>query len=68
MDDFNRYSVKLDESYNTHIDNLSIHTTGFPTSGPVLLFMLNMLDNFDMIPPRINDSEDLHNLIETMKC
>ncbi|TIC14591.1 gamma-glutamyltranspeptidase [Wallemia mellicola] len=66
VDDLHHYKVVYGKGYNTSVNGLDVHTCGFPTSGPVMLFMLNALESLDMVPPR-KTADDLHKFIETMK-
>lgn len=66
--DLESYSVVKDQGHSMNLRGLDIHTCGFPTSGPVMLFMLNALDELDMYPSRSNSPDDLHKFIEVMKC
>ena len=66
--DLESYSVVKDQGYSTNVRGLDIHTCGFPTSGPVMLFMLNALNELDLIPTRFNNADHLHKFIEVMKC
>ncbi|TIB47074.1 hypothetical protein E3P80_01911 [Wallemia ichthyophaga] len=65
--DLESYSVVKDQGHSMNLRGLDIHTCGFPTSGPVMLFMLNALDELDMYPSRSNSPDDLHKFIEHPK-
>ena len=44
-----------------------VYTTNAPTSGPVLLHMLNLLENYDLHGEGRTE-ENLHRFVEIMKC
>ncbi|GJJ06187.1 hypothetical protein Clacol_000376 [Clathrus columnatus] len=63
-DDFASYGVLVEPALKGSFKSRTVYTSHAPTSGPVLLLMLNLLEKFD-------DSMDnplfLHRFIETLK-
>jgi hypothetical protein len=47
--------------------NRTVYTTHAPTSGPVVLHILNLLENYDL-PREGRTPLNIHRVIEAMKC
>jgi gamma-glutamyltranspeptidase / glutathione hydrolase / leukotriene-C4 hydrolase len=65
--DLTNYTVKVQRALEGTYRGRRVYTTHAPTSGPVLLHMLNVLDHYDF------DVEgrtplNVHRLVEAMKC
>ncbi|KAF8161066.1 gamma-glutamyltranspeptidase [Crassisporium funariophilum] len=62
--DLENYSVKVDRALEGTYRGRKIYTTRAPTSGPVLLHMLNLVENYDFTE---RTSLNVHRLVETLK-
>ncbi|KAF8586707.1 hypothetical protein K439DRAFT_1659521 [Ramaria rubella] len=63
-DDFAGYTPKVTPALRGSYKNRSVYTTHAPSSGPVLLHMLNLLERFD---DDVDKGLKLHRLVETIK-
>ena len=64
--DFIGYTPLVKPALKGTYKNRTVYTTHAPTSGPVLLHMLNLLERFDM--SGADEGVKLHRFVETMKC
>ncbi|KAF8973301.1 gamma-glutamyltranspeptidase [Flammula alnicola] len=62
--DLESYSVKVDRALEGTYRGRKVYTSHAPTSGPVLLHMLNLIENFEM---EERSGLNVHRLIEVMK-
>ncbi|KAF8629660.1 hypothetical protein AX17_005599 [Amanita inopinata Kibby_2008] len=62
--DLERYNVKVEQALEGTYNGQRIMTTHAPTSGPVLLHMLNLLENFNFT---VHDGLNTHRMVEAMK-
>lgn len=62
--DLENYSVKVQRAIEGSYNGRRIMTTDAPTSGPVLLHMLNLLEHFDLT---FRDGLNTHRMIEALK-
>ncbi|KAF9566795.1 gamma-glutamyltranspeptidase [Agrocybe pediades] len=62
--DLANYSVKVDRALEGTYRNMKVYTTHAPTSGPVLIHMLNLIEKFDM---KERNGLNVHRLVEIMK-
>ncbi|XP_029158827.1 glutathione hydrolase 1 proenzyme-like isoform X2 [Nylanderia fulva] len=72
MKDLNEYRVSWDQPIQTNLSGgIKLFTTGLPGSGPVLSFILNVLDDYGFTPASIADFNSTiltyHRMIETFK-
>ncbi|XP_044585577.1 scoloptoxin SSD14-like isoform X2 [Cotesia glomerata] len=72
MDDLSTYSAKWQEPLETELsDGLKLFTSNFPTSGALLIFIMNIFDEFKFNPNSLNGDENTiktyHRMIETFK-
>ena len=67
MEDLASYNVTIEPAIAGTYRNRTVYTTHAPTSGPVVLHMLNLLENYDL-PGEGRTPLNIHRLIETMKC
>ncbi|KAG8997197.1 hypothetical protein FRB94_011144 [Tulasnella sp. JGI-2019a] len=66
LDDLEDYEVRVTRALEGTYRGRKVYTTHAPTSGPVLLHMLNLLENYDL--GRKEDLEvNLHRIVEAMK-
>ncbi|KAF8906563.1 gamma-glutamyltranspeptidase [Gymnopilus junonius] len=63
-EDLKNYTVKVERALEGTYRNKKIYTTHAPTSGPVLLHMLNLIEKYDM---KEMNSLNVHRLLEVMK-
>ncbi|KAF0439347.1 gamma-glutamyltranspeptidase [Gigaspora margarita] len=66
FDDFKNYKTIIREPVIGYYHGKKIITTSEPTSGPPLIFMLNLLENYEMSDNGL-DITNLHRIVETMK-
>ncbi|KDR75924.1 hypothetical protein GALMADRAFT_68202 [Galerina marginata CBS 339.88] len=62
--DLENYSVKVDLALKGTYRDKKVYTTHAPTSGAVLLHMLNLMEHYDM---DVRDGLNVHRLVEAMK-
>ena len=65
-DDFIGYTPLVKPALKGSYKNRTVYTTQAPTSGPVLLHMLNLLERFDT--SNADEGLKLHRFVETLKC
>ena len=68
MQDFVDYSVIVRPALEGSYRGKKVYTTHAPTSGPVLLHMLNLLEQFEDFVKGGRTSLNMHRVIEIMKC
>ena len=66
-EDLANYEVKVSRALEGTYRGQKIYTTHAPTSGPVLLHMLNLMEKYDL-PAEGRTDVNVHRLIEAMKC
>jgi gamma-glutamyltranspeptidase / glutathione hydrolase / leukotriene-C4 hydrolase len=64
--DFASYTPLVKPALKGSYKNRTVYTSQAPTSGPVLLHMLNLLEKFDM--NEANQGLRLHRFVEVLKC
>jgi len=67
LDDFSEFYSRVEEPTSTTYRGYTVYKQSFNSQGPVLLQMLNILENFDLRAMGHNSADYLHTLIETMK-
>ncbi|XP_074116138.1 scoloptoxin SSD14-like isoform X1 [Cotesia typhae] len=72
MNDLSTYSAKWQEPLETELSNgLKLFTSNFPTSGALLIFIMNIFDEFKFNPNSLNGDENTiktyHRMLETFK-
>lgn len=67
MEDWASYNVTTVPAMIGKYRNRTVYTTHAPASGPVVLHMLNLLENYDL-PGEGRTPLNIHRLIEAMKC
>jgi len=67
MEDWTSYNVTTEPAMAGTYRNRTVYTTHAPTSGPVVLHILNLLENYDL-PGEGRTPLNIHRLIEAMKC
>ncbi len=65
--DFASYSVIVEPALNGTFMGRKVYTTHAPASGPVLLHMLNMLEQYDLTDEG-RTGLNTHRIVEVMKC
>ncbi|KAA1471669.1 gamma-glutamyltranspeptidase [Dentipellis sp. KUC8613] len=65
-EDLKNYTVKVEKALKGTYRGRKVYTTHAPTSGPVLLHMLNLIENFDMITEG-RTGLNVHRYVEAMK-
>ena len=66
-EDLVNYKVKVSRALEGTYRGQKIYTTHAPTSGPVLLHMLNLMEKYDL-PAQGRAGVNVHRLIEATKC
>jgi gamma-glutamyltranspeptidase/glutathione hydrolase/leukotriene-C4 hydrolase len=66
-EDLANYEVKVSRALEGTYRGQKIYTTHAPTSGPVLLHMLNLMEKYDL-PAEGRTDVNVHRLIEATKC
>ncbi|KAH0827481.1 gamma-glutamyltranspeptidase [Lanmaoa asiatica] len=66
-EDFENYAVKVERALEGTYHDKKVYTSHTPTSGPVLLHMLNLLERFDLIGEG-RTPLNVHRIVEAMKC
>jgi len=66
-EDLINYKVNISRALEGTYRGLKVYTSHAPTSGPVLVHMLNLLEDYD-IPAEGRTEVNVHRLIEAMKC
>ena len=66
-EDLVNYRVNVSRALEGTYRGLKVYTSHAPTSGPVLLHLLNLLENYDL-PAEGRTEVNVHRLVEAMKC
>ena len=66
-EDLVNYRVDVSKALEGTYRDLKVYTTHAPTSGPVLLHMLNLMEKYDL-PAEGRTEVNTHRLVEAMKC
>jgi gamma-glutamyltranspeptidase/glutathione hydrolase/leukotriene-C4 hydrolase len=66
-EDLVNYKVNVSRALEGTYRGLKVYTSHAPTSGPVLLHMLNLLENYDL-PAEGRTEVNVHRLVEAIKC
>ena len=66
-EDLINYKVNVTSALEGTYRGLKVYTSHAPTSGPVLLHMLNLLEYYDL-PAEGRTEVNVHRLVEAMKC
>ncbi|KAH0835459.1 gamma-glutamyltranspeptidase [Lanmaoa asiatica] len=64
---YRRTAVKVERALEGTYHDKKVYTSSAPTSGPVLLHMLNLLERFDLIREG-RTPLNVHRMVEAMKC
>ena len=67
LEDLANYKVKVRKALQGTYRGRKVYTTHAPTSGPVLLHMLNLLEAYDL-PAEGRTGLNVHRYVEAMKC
>ncbi|ETW81007.1 hypothetical protein HETIRDRAFT_155010 [Heterobasidion irregulare TC 32-1] len=67
LEDMANYKVTVRKALQGTYRGRKVYTTHAPTSGPVLLHMLNLLETYD-IPTEGRTGLNVHRYVEAMKC
>lgn len=65
-EDLESYSVVIQPALQGTYLSRNVYTTHAPTSGPVLLHMLNIMEHYDLSEGMTD--LNVHRLVEAMKC
>lgn len=68
QEDFDNYEVKVQPALKGSYRGRTIYTTHAPTSGPVLLHMLNLAEMYDDFVEDGITPLNMHRMVEIMKC
>lgn len=68
LQDLADYEVKVKPALEGSYRGRKVYTTHAPTSGPVLLHMLNLLEQYEDFVKEGRTSLNMHRVIEIMKC
>ncbi len=66
MDDLDRWEVKIEEPVRTDYRGYEVYKLTTWVQGPVLLQMLNMLENFDLASMGYNSARYIHTIYQVM--
>ncbi len=66
-EDLANYEVKVSRALEGTYRGRKVYTSHAPTSGPVLLHMLNLMEKYDL-PAEGRTNVNVHRLIEATKC
>ena len=66
-EDLENYSVIVQPALQGTYLSRKVYTTGAPTSGPVLLHMLNIMEHYDLSTEGMSGL-NVHRLVEAIKC
>lgn len=66
-DDFADFYARVEEPTSTTYKGYTVYKQSFNSQGPVLLQMLNILENFDLQAMGHNSADYIHVIIEAMK-
>ena len=67
LDDFAEFYSRVEDPVSTTYNRYTVYKQSFNSQGPVLLQMLNILENFDLRGMGHNSADYLHTIIEAMK-
>ena len=67
LQDFANYTVEVRKAVEGQYRGKTVYTTHPPTSGIVLLHILNLLERYDLPAEGLNPL-NLHRVIEALKC
>jgi len=65
--DFAEFYARVEEPVSTTYKGYTVYKQGFNSQGPVLLEVLNILENFDLQAMGRNSADYVHTVIEAMK-
>lgn len=65
--DLKHYDVRVERSLEGTYRGRRVYTSNAPTSGPVLLHMLNLMEHYDLIEEGRTEL-NLHRMVEAIKC
>ena len=65
--DLENYHVRVEPALVGTYRDRRIYTAHAPSSGPILLYMLNLLERYDLADKHLTDLT-AHRLVEAMKC
>jgi len=66
-DDLEKYTVKVNHVLRGTYRGRQIYTSRAPTSGPVLLHVLNLLERYDLVGEG-RTGLNIHRFVEALKC
>lgn len=66
-EDLENYSVITRPAFQGTYLSRKVYTTHAPTSGPILLHMLNIMEHYDLSDEGMTGL-NVHRLVEAMKC
>ncbi|KAG0336562.1 hypothetical protein BG004_007996 [Podila humilis] len=67
MDDMKSYKPLVKEPVVGYYQGRKVYTTPAPTSGPILISILNILERYDLGHFKDNSNIEVHRLVEAMK-
>jgi hypothetical protein len=65
--DLSDYKVIVQKALHGTYRGQKVYTTNVPASGPVLLYMLNILEHYDL-PKEGLTPLNFHRMVESLKC
>ncbi|KAI0821628.1 gamma-glutamyltranspeptidase [Trametes gibbosa] len=68
MEDLAGYEVQVKRALQGTYRGRTIYTPHAPTSGPVLIHMLNLMEHFEELSQEGRTSLNVHRFLEVMKC
>ncbi|XP_050410210.1 uncharacterized protein LOC126824853 [Patella vulgata] len=67
MEDLQQYKVIERDIIQTEFNGGYVSTTQAPSSGPILLLLINLLEGFNWTPASVSDPKTYHQMIEAFK-
>lgn len=68
QEDFDNYEVRVTEALSGAYRNRTIYTTHAPSSGMVLLHMLNLVEDIENFVEEGRTGKNTHRIVEAVKC
>lgn len=68
LDDFARYEAKVERAFEGTYRNRTYYTTQYPSGGPVIAHLLNVLETYDDYVDEGRTGLATHRFVEALKC
>jgi gamma-glutamyltranspeptidase/glutathione hydrolase/leukotriene-C4 hydrolase len=67
-EDLEKYTVKVDDALQGTYHDKIVYTSLAPTSGPILLHILNLLERYNLVGEGGRTGLNIHRFVEALKC